>query len=250
MIEEDEATGRVAAVYVAALERAPFVPSLLKSVAVCPGYLVLAWEQAAPVLDGPELPERAGRLAARVAHSATPPSDPRDRELLGAFVEPLGRMLLLSCGLLIALDGGLPARPSATGARPSPTHAQLPRPVPSVGDLAAHSAVFGRLCAALETPIVNSVWRRAAAEGRLEELWEELEPQVTRTRTSADALEEAAIAAAAELPWQAVASADALRTAGIADAEPGIRSILRSYATTLSRVLTLLACCSPAGEDG
>ena len=45
MIEEDEATGRVAAVYTRVLEHSAFVPSFLKSLALCPPYLVLAWEQ-------------------------------------------------------------------------------------------------------------------------------------------------------------------------------------------------------------
>jgi hypothetical protein len=46
MVEEHEATGRVAGVYNQILESMPFVPSLFKSLATCPGYLVLAWDQA------------------------------------------------------------------------------------------------------------------------------------------------------------------------------------------------------------
>jgi len=45
MVEEAEATGVVAAVYAELLRRMPFVPSLFKSLAVCPPYLVLAYEQ-------------------------------------------------------------------------------------------------------------------------------------------------------------------------------------------------------------
>ncbi len=118
MVEEDEATGRVAAVYAAALEQAPFVPSLLKSLAVCPPYAVLAWEQGAAVLASADAAETVERLAASVTDAAAPPADPRDRRLLAGFVEPLGRMLLLSCGLLAALEGALPGRPSARGAAP------------------------------------------------------------------------------------------------------------------------------------
>jgi hypothetical protein len=57
MIEEDEATGRVAAVYADVLARAPLVPSLLKSLGVCPPYLVLAWEQR----DGDRVPSKGVR---------------------------------------------------------------------------------------------------------------------------------------------------------------------------------------------
>ena len=52
MVEEAEATGVVAGVYAELLSRMrmPFVPSLFKSLAVCPPYLVLAYEQCEGVL--------------------------------------------------------------------------------------------------------------------------------------------------------------------------------------------------------
>ncbi|HEV2752680.1 MAG TPA: hypothetical protein VGV36_02455, partial [Solirubrobacteraceae bacterium] len=194
MVEEDEATGRVAAVYAAVLEQAPFVPSLLKSLAVCPPYVVLAWEQAAPVLASADAAETVERLAASVTDAATPPGDPRDRRLLAGFVEPLGRMLLVSCGLLAALEGALAGRPSARGSAPPAPSQPLRSSVAPIGGLAAHADVLGRVRAALDTPIVNSVWRRAAEEGRLEALWDQLEPQATANRARADALHDAATA--------------------------------------------------------
>ena len=249
MIEEDEAVGRVAAVYGAALERAPFVPSLLKSLALCPQYLLLAWDQASAVLDETEFRQAASRLGAMVEDAATPPADVHDRELIGAFVGPLGRMLLLSCGLLASLEGNLAGRAPATDPRVAPPRAPLQAALPDVRQLTAHAPVLGRIRLKLDTPIVNSVWRKAAAEGRLETVWEHLEPQAPRTRERADALQDAAISAAVDLPWKGVADRSALRAMGVEDAEPGVRAILRAYVTTLPRVLTLVASCGPADDD-
>jgi hypothetical protein len=248
MIEEDEAVGGVATVYGAALERAPFVPSLLKSLAVCPQYLLLAWDQASAVLDGAELGRSASRLSALVTEAAAPPADAHDRELVGAFIGPLGRMLLLSCGLLSSLEGHLAGRPPATVPRLASPRAPLQAAVPSVGELAAQAPVLGRIRLALDTPIVNSVWRKAAAEGRLEPVWDQFEPQAARTRGDADALEHAATSAATELPWKRVADRRALGATGVEDAGPGIRAILRAYVATLPRVLTLVA--SSGAADG
>ena len=249
MIEEEEARGRVAAVYGAALARAPFVPSLLKSLAVCPEYLLLAWDQASAVLGGEELGRSASRLGAMVTEAATPPADAHDRELLGAFVGPLGRMLLLSCGLLCALEGRLAGHPAATVPQLAPPRAPVQAGVPSVSELSAHAPVLGRIRLALDTPIVNSIWRKAAAEGRLEAVWEQLEPQAAPTRGNADALQDAASSAAADLPWERVADREALRATGIEEAEPGMNAILRAYVTTLPRVLALVASSGTTGDD-
>ena len=66
MVEEHEATGGVAAVYGQILESVTFVPSLFKSLAPCPGYLVLAWDQASHALAEPTFRDAA----------ATPPRRP------------------------------------------------------------------------------------------------------------------------------------------------------------------------------
>jgi len=242
MVEEEQATGRVAAVYAEALERSPFVPSVLKSLAVCPPFLVLAWQQAAPVLDSGEMADAADRLAAAVRDAAAPPRDHGDRELLGGFVAPLGRMLLLSCGLLAALEGAMDGHPPATASAPRAPLSPLTNAVPTLADLGA-PAVFGRIRAGLETPIVNTIWRRAAAEGRLERVWDQLEPQTPTTRPRADQLQREAMAAAHGLPWEVVADSAALERAGLGDATPGMAAILRAYVATLPRVLTLVACC-------
>lgn len=77
MVEEAQATGVVAGVYASLLDQMPFVPSLFKSLAVCPGYLVLAAEQAAPALADPTFASIAERLAASVRAAAAPPPTPR-----------------------------------------------------------------------------------------------------------------------------------------------------------------------------
>jgi len=73
MVEEAQAIGVVAGVYAALLDRMPFVPSLFKSLAVCPAYLVLAAEQAIPALADPAFGALAARLASSVRTAAAPP---------------------------------------------------------------------------------------------------------------------------------------------------------------------------------
>ncbi len=119
----------------------------------------------------------------------------------------------------------------------------LIRPVPSLAELAEHAEVFGRVRAALGTPIVNSIWRQAAADGRLEDMWDHLEPQVTASRPRAAQLLRTARASARGLPWDAAADCVALRNAEIEDAAPGVVVVLDAYAVTLARVLTLVAGC-------
>jgi hypothetical protein len=249
MVEEEDATGRVAAVYAAALAQGPFVPSLLKSLAVCPPYLVLAWEQCGPVLAASQMDEAVERLAASVEDAATPPAGRDDRELLAGFIPPLGRMLLLACGLLAAAGNRLGDVPPAPGRSPASPSGPLERSVPALDELEDHAAALGRLSAGLQTPIVNSIWRRLAAQGRLEPVWDELEPQLPATRAPAERLRLAATDLAAALPWEAAATPAALRAAGIEDARPGMEAVLRAYAETLARGLTLVACCR-AGAGG
>jgi hypothetical protein len=237
MVEEAEATGVVAGVYAELLRRMPFVPSLFKSLAVCPPYLVLAYEQCATVLDSDALTQRSDHLSASVHDIATPPEQPEVRAALARFVGPLSRMLLLSGGLLLALRGELDT-PAAPGNTPP---AQTPRPdnpAPSQWDAAAPE-LYGQIRAALETPLINSIWRQLAADGQLGMAWSALAPQVAGSRAAADTLQRAALDAAVELPWSVAANPAALRAAGIPDAVPGLATILDAYIKTLPRVLVL-----------
>ncbi|WP_249522801.1 hypothetical protein, partial [Modestobacter marinus] len=124
MVEEADATGVVAAVYAELLEGMPFVPSLFKSLALCPGYLVLAHEQAAPVLPREEYRSAAQQLVTSVRAVAAPPADTEVRGALAEFAGPLSRMLLLVAGLRLALDGDLdlPSAPGNAAAPGSYTH--------------------------------------------------------------------------------------------------------------------------------
>lgn len=111
--------------------------------------------------------------------------------------------------------------------------------------------LFGRIRAALDTPIVNSIWRRVASEGRLEAVWDQLEPQAAGTRERARDLRSAAMhASLRDLPWEVVADPSALRSAAVEDAAPGTTAVLHAYATTLARVLTLVASCRPPASGG
>ncbi|SDY04499.1 hypothetical protein SAMN05661080_02114 [Modestobacter sp. DSM 44400] len=239
MVEEDEATGRVAGVYAQLLDGMPFVPSLFKSLALCPGYLVLAAEQAAPALRDDRFGALAQELAASVRTASIPPEDDEVRSVLARFAGPLSRMLLLAAGLRLALDDELDA-PPAPGQVPASRPVQPRRPAPSPQDAPA-AQVYGEIRAALDTPMVNSIWRELAGQGRLAAAWAALGPQAPATRPMAEDLQRRAVDAARRVPWQVAASPAALSQAGVADAAPGMAAVLEAYATTLPRVLVLAA---------
>ncbi|SEL13104.1 hypothetical protein SAMN04515665_108179 [Blastococcus sp. DSM 46786] len=239
MVEESEATGAVAAVYAHLLDGMPFVPSLFKSLALCPGYLVLAHEQAAGVLPDPSFAQSAQNLLTSAREITTPPADADVRGALAGFTGPLSRMLLLAAGLRLALDGELHAPPApgqALEARP----VRPASPAPSPADAPAPE-LYGQIRAALDTPVVNSIWRSLADGGLLEAAWDHLGPQVPATRAAADDLQHRAVDAARHLPWQVVADPIALEQAGLDDARPGMAAVLGAYMTTLPRVLVLVA---------
>ena len=239
MVEEPEATGVVAGAYAELLTRMPFVPSLYKSLAVCPDYLVLAYEQSAPLLDGEALPAAGAALAESVRDAVTPPEQAEVRTTLARFVGPLGRMLLLSCGLLLALQDELGA-PPAPGQAPPPRPVEPNEPVPSQWDAPAPE-LYGRIRAELRTPVVNTIWRQLAAQGQLEAAWSALQPQVEPSRGAADGLQRRAVQEARDLPWSVVASPAALEQAGAVDARPGMAAVLDAYVKTLPRLLVLAA---------
>ncbi|MCZ2824436.1 MULTISPECIES: hypothetical protein [unclassified Modestobacter] len=245
MVEEADATGVVAAVYADLLEGMPFVPSLFKSLALCPGCLVLAHEQAVPVLSTDEFGSAAQRLVTSVRDVAEPPADADVRAALAGFAGPLSRMLLLAAGLRLALDGELDL-PSAPGHAPAPRPVQPREPAPSPADAPAPQ-VYGEICAALETPIVNTVWRSLAARDLLEPAWAALRPQVEVSRPAADHLQARASEVARGLPWRVAASPAALEHAGVTDARPGMAAVLDAYRATLPRVLVLVASSADAG---
>lgn len=245
MVEEREATGVVAGVYAELLTRMPFVPSLFKSFALCPQYLVLAYAQSMGVLDGEELKRSAKELGASVRDVVQPPGQEQVRQTLASFVEPLGRMLLLSSGLLLALDGELDAPPTP-GDAPAVRPVEPDEPAPSQWDAPAPE-LYGAIRAALDTPMINTIWRTLAAEGQLEQAWSALAPQVASSRPAASALQSRALDVARDLPWTVVASREALAAAGIADAAPGMTAVLDAYVKTLPRLLVLAS--SSAGDQ-
>lgn len=250
MVEEDQATGAVAAVYADLLDGGmPFVPSLFKSLALCPAYLTLAHDQAAGVLTDPHFAQAAEALPETVRTASRPPPEDETREMVARFVPPLTRMLLLTAGLCEALDGRLQAPP----ARPrqlSPGPVRPSQPAPSTPD-ADEPILFGEIRAALRTPIVNSIWRSLASSDQLGVAWRAFAPQVAQTDPAADALRRHALDVAGSLPWRSAADGESLRACGVQDAAAGMRTVLTGYLHTLPRVLTLAASSLPeAGREG
>jgi hypothetical protein len=240
MVEEDDAAGRVAAVYADLLAGGmPFVPSLFKSLALCPAYLVLAHDQAAGVLADPRFAEASAALPRTVRSASRPPPERAAREALARFVPPLAQMLLLTAGLREGLDGRLRAPPARSRRLPI-RPVRPPQPAPSTPE-AAEPALFGEIRAALRTPIVNSIWRSLASSDQLGVTWRALGPQVAGTGRAAEALQRHALDVAAGLPWKSVADAEALRACEVEDAAAGMRAVLTGYLHTLPRVLTLAA---------
>ncbi|HET7326849.1 MAG TPA: hypothetical protein VFJ14_06120, partial [Nocardioidaceae bacterium] len=215
MVEEDAAVGRVAGVYARLLERMPLVPSLFKSLAVCPPYLVLAAEQTEGVLDAPDFATVSTELLDSVRGASTPTADPAVRHTLAAFTGPLCRMLLLSAGLLRALAGDLDA-PSAPGRMSAAAAARPADPAPSQWDATA-SVLYGEIRSALDTPLVNSIWRSLQGAGQLESAWRALGPQAPGTRTAARRLQQRAIEDVKRVRWPVAADRPALEAIGIAD---------------------------------
>ena len=246
MVEESQATGAVAGVYAALLVEMPMVPSLFKSLALCPGYLVLAAEQALPALGDVTFRELADGLVSSVTDASTPPADAEVCSALAEFVDPLSQMSLLAAGLRLALDGDLHASP-APGHFPPDRPVRPQRPAPSTHEAPAVE-LYSQIRSALRTPIVNSVWRSLAADGLLRSAWAVLGPQSGGVEEAADALCGRSFAAAREVPWQVAANPAALEAAGVSDAAPGMAAVLDAYSVTLSKVLALIASSAEAAN--
>lgn len=243
MVEEQEATGRVAVVYQAILDRLPMVPSLFKSLAVCPPYLQLAWSQVEGVMAEADFDVAASELADACAEAARPHPDPATSDALGGFVNPLARMTLVAAGLVLALEGRIDAplaTPLTARAGFDPSAGQLQGAVPAAWKVDA-AEVFGEIRHRLRTPIINSIWRALAGEGRLDDAWRHLAPQIPNTTGPAATVQADALERAGTLPWRTAASPEALEAAGVTDAMPGMRRILDGYLFTLPRVLALVA---------
>lgn len=242
MVEEQDAAGRVAAVYAQVLDRMPMVPSLFKSLATCPPYLVLAWRQARGVLDDGQASDAGGRLAALAEDVTPPPGDDRAREELARFVGPLGRMLVVTSGLRLALDGDVDAPPADAAIEPGGVVPSPERDVPPLAEL-SDPDVLGAIRSQLATPIVNSLWRHLAGMGLLDVAWAHLTDHAAGAVRAADELAGHSRSLASKLRWGTAASPDAMAIAGCADAASGMRAVLDAYLLTLPRVLALVAGC-------
>lgn len=239
MVEEGDASGRVAAVYEDALRRLPFIPSFLKSVALCPPYLILAWEQASTVVATDMFADaKTALVAAARATGAAPQVSERAAGVMRHVVDPTAQMILLACGLDAALSRDLVGAPSpglfARDNRSETASAvQEPQPL--------DPSTFARVRSAMDTPIVNTVWRNLAAAGEFDRNWSEIERVLLATRAHSVRLQEVAHSLALRLSWGCVASPEALTGADIGDAVPGMRSVLQAYIKTLPRLLALVS---------
>jgi hypothetical protein len=251
MVGEADATGLVAATYRRILSGMPMVPSLFKSLAVCPASLALAWAQTEAAVGGDHFGDTATDLVARAAGTVPPPADDDVRGELAHFVAPLGRMLLATAGLGRALAGELTGPPAVIpdtgtddGAAPQPE-----RDVPDTTEL-PDDDLLGRIRHDLASPIVNSIWRHAAARGQLAPAWHHLAPHAASPAVADLAADLAAAAddAVDGLDWPVVASPEAYAVAGAPDAVAGARSIVDAYGVTLPRVLVLVAGCDRDGD--
>lgn len=210
-----------------------FVPHLFTSLALFPNYLVLAWEQTKPLIGSADFSNAATRLVDRASSYVPPPRDPEAKAILAGRAS--GRMLLLSAGLRLALDGRLSA-PSAVGVQP------VGEPRLGVMDERRSSeSTFGEIRRDLDTPIVNELWHLLAEAGELEATWRELAPQARGALALGTDLETDAYATAARLPWHVAADATAARREGCGEVLPAIEQILETFCTTLARVLILVA---------
>lgn len=243
MVEEGQATARVAAVYAEMLAGMPMVPSLFKSLALCPPYLVMAWRQASPLLDGGQAEAAGSTLASRVREVTPPPPNAAVREELGRFVGPLGRMLFLASGLRLALEGELGADPASAEITPQDSAPEPERDVPAATAV-DDSQVLGAIRSRLSTPIINSLWRHLAGLDLLAPAWEHLAPHTPGAIEAGPQVGDHARTLATDARWRVAASPAALAAAGCPDAAPGMLAVLDGYLLTLPRVLALVAGCT------
>lgn len=248
MVEEEHASGRVAAVYADMLTQLPMVPSLFKTLALCPPYLVMAWRQAAPVLQDGRAEAAGSELASRVRDVTPPPADTVIRDELGQFVGPLGRMLFIASGLRLALDGDIQGAAARADITPGDSAPKPERDVPASAAI-DDSRPFDAIRRDLSTPIVNSLWRHLAGLGLLVSAWEHLGPHAPDGVAAGGHLADRARLMARETDWPVAATPAALSAAGCPDAASGMAAILDGYLMTLPRVLALVAGCAPSPND-
>lgn len=232
---EEEATGRVAAVFADVRRRLAFTPALFEALAVDPPALERAWAQARALLDEPGLAAAAARLRA----AAAPPRPARPSAAVRAAVAPfdaeLPGMLLVVSSLGLALDGRLPlAAPPPlalpAGGRP---------PEPTVPALRGEHPLYAEIRALYGTAHVPSLYRSLAARGLLEQAWRTAGPLLVGAEGRARV---ARVARAGER--------EALRLCRLAcfDAESA-RGIVEQFRVALPRnlvVVTALSGAAPA----
>jgi hypothetical protein len=190
LVQEEDADGVVASVFVDIRSRMPFIPALFKALASDPETLVAAWVQARAVYDHPGAASATAaiRRSARVAIVYSPGQSVRDT--VAPFIADLPAMLLIVSSLRLSLDRELPLQPPP--APNLPEAAQVPEP--AFSDRGEHE-LFEEICAVYGTQHLPSIFRTLAAAGVLEEVWSATGPflaspagtkAITRVSTEAD----------------------------------------------------------------
>jgi hypothetical protein len=167
LVQEEDAEGVVASVYVDIRSRMPFVPALFKALAADPESLLAAWLQARALYDHPGTPEatRTIRRSARITIGYQPSIGVQ--EAVAPFAAELPFMLLIVGSLRLSLDRELPRRPAPEPNLP----AAAPVPEPDFSDRGGH-VLFEEICAVYGTQHLPSIFRTLAANGVLEQVWE------------------------------------------------------------------------------
>jgi hypothetical protein len=171
LLHEEGVDGVVASVFVDIRARMPFVPALFKALAADPEALVAAWLQARTIYDDPRSQAAADQIrsSAQVRIGFRPSR--RVSEAVAPFAAELPYMLLIVTSLQLTLNGEIPLRPAPALNLP----AAAPVPEPEFSDRAEHP-LFAEICAVYGTQHLPSIFRTLAANGVLEQTWDQVGP--------------------------------------------------------------------------
>jgi hypothetical protein len=224
LLHEQEVDGVVASVFVDVRTRMPFVPALFKALAADPEALVAAWLQARAIYDDPRSQAAADQIRSSAhVHVSFRPSR-RITATVAPFAAELPYMLLIVTSLQLTLNGELPLRPAPDLNLPAPA----PVPEPEFPDRAEHP-LFAEICAVYGTQHLPSIFRTLAANGLLEQTWNQVGPFLASP---------AGAAAVARVETEATIQAHAMPEVASFDTERA-RPILDQFSRALPRNLIL-----------
>jgi hypothetical protein len=264
MVAEDEARGRVRAVFADIRRVFPYVPLAFRALAIQPAGLDLAWGHARQVCRDP------GLLGAVISleQSATPrlplivlplatlqrPRQDALRAIFSHFAQTMPAQLIAVTSLGLALAEDMTGDPVAPG--PATTTAELPPPAfdlmepDDAADWLRHR--FRQVRALLGLPYIEAPWRLLACDRvLLDAVWQGVSHDLDREgfhaqeRLTAEAVRDLARA----LPPATVCSPLALDRGGCGDALPALRRLIGLMAEGLLRHTVLSMAVASAIEQ-